>query len=172
MQAAASCKAQSGTHLSWRPRSERRIRPRASRSRRRTWWGAGCRWRWSETVRSSRRTFPAWARARRRRCKPPRSRTCEEERRDTDLGSCHRQTGRSLKELTIDFYINSSRRIIGLCGLFVPFCSVFFRGLLLNARSCWTNTLVRICRVWAWTIRPNNHQKSSLIILWLAGMRF
>lgn len=64
------------THLSWRPRSERRTLPRGSRSRRRIWWGAGCRWRWSETARSSRKTFPTWAKLHPHRCKPPRSRTC------------------------------------------------------------------------------------------------
>ena len=147
-----------GTHLSWRPRSGRRIRPRASRSRRRTWWGAGCRWRWSETVRSSRRTSPAWARARRRHCKPPRSRTCKAETRGTDLGSRHGQMGRSLKEHTIDFYINSSRWIIGLCGLFVPFCSDFFYGSSLKHTQL-LNTLMRNCR--ATETCPKNSSRPS-----------
>lgn len=66
------------THLSWRSRSERRTLLRGSRSPTRTWWGAGCRWRWSGTAQSSRKTSPAWATARLRRCKPPRSRTWEE----------------------------------------------------------------------------------------------
>lgn len=69
-------KPQTSTHLSWRPRSEQRSPPRVSHSRRQTWWGAGCRWRWSETVRSSRKTSPTWVKAHLRRCKPPRSRTC------------------------------------------------------------------------------------------------
>lgn len=74
-------KAQSLSHLSWRPRSARRSPPRRSRSLRRTWWGAGCRWRWWARGQSSRRTCRAWGTSRRLRCTPPRSRTWGRRRR-------------------------------------------------------------------------------------------
>lgn len=64
-----------GTHLSWRPRSVRRIRLRASHSQRRTWWGAARRWRWWARVQSCHRTCPTWAPVHPHRCKPPHSRT-------------------------------------------------------------------------------------------------